>query len=39
MSGKTVIFVHNETKTGWEIKHTGDERTKNPTGDSKTTQR
>lgn len=28
MSGKTVIFVHNETKTGWEIKHTGDERTK-----------
>lgn len=28
MSGKTIIFVHNETKTGWKIKETGDVRTR-----------
>lgn len=28
MSGKTTIFVHNETKTGWNIEATNDSRTK-----------
>lgn len=28
MSGKTTIFVHNETKTGWNIESTSDSRTK-----------
>lgn len=28
MSGKTIIYVHNETKTGWKIEETGDVRTK-----------
>ena len=28
MSGKTIIYVHNETKTGWKIEETADSRTK-----------
>ena len=28
MSGKTIIYVHNETKTGWKIEDTNDSRTK-----------